>query len=162
MVIIIPVFILSLIIFIASLYHNKLTFLNIKIGNINEKIKSTLIKRKELIKESENLIKEIVNTDKQIFEGLQELSNKDISIFELDRRLLVYINEFNLIKDKYKKLQKNEEFQKVAFAINETGDLLDAYKEYYNDTAEKYNKLIKSFPVIIISFIKEKRNAFLW
>lgn len=158
MIIIIPIFISSLIIFIYSLYHNKLSFLNIKISIIEEKINSTLIKRKELIKESETLIKKIINTDKQIYEGLNELSNNTPSMMKLDRKLLVYINEFNLIRDKYKKLQNDEEFQKVSYEIDETEDTLNAYKEYYNDVIQNYNKLIKTFPIIIVSFIKRRKE----
>ena len=68
-------------------------------------------------------------------------------MMELDKKLLVYINEFYLIKDKYKKLKKSEEFNKVFISISETEDNLNAYKEYYNDTIQKYNKLIKTFPI---------------
>ena len=50
MVIIFIVFVICLIIYLYSLYHNKLLFLNEKITNVEEKINSTLIKRKELIK----------------------------------------------------------------------------------------------------------------
>lgn len=158
MIIVITVFILCLIIYIYSLYHNKLLFLNIKISNVEEKIKSTLIKRLELIKESETLIKKIVNTDKQIYEGLDESLNSNSSMMRQDRKLLIYINEFHLIKDKYKKLQKNEDFKKVSYAIDETEDALNAYKDYYNDVVQKYNKLIKTFPIIIISFIKRRKE----
>lgn len=155
---IIPVLILGIIIFIINIYHDKLSFLNIKLTIINEKINSVLIKRRELLKESETLIKQIVNTDKQIYDGLSEINSTSLDMIELDRRLLVYVNEFYLIKDKYKKLQKDEEFQKVTFAINETVDLLDAYKEYYNDSAERYNRLVKSFPVAIVSFFRRTKE----
>lgn len=158
MVIIFIVFVICLIIYLYSLYHNKLLFLNEKITNVEEKINSTLIKRKELIKESEKLIKMIINTDKNIYEGLDESTKEDSSMMKLDRKLLIYINEFYLIKDKYKKLQKDENFLKISYAIDETTDTLNAYKEYYNDVAQKYNKLIKSFPVIIVTFIKGRKE----
>lgn len=158
MELVIPVFILCLFIFIINLYRDKLSFLSIKINMVEEKINGVLIKRRELLKESEIVIKQIINTNKQVYEGIETLSTANISMIELDRKLLVYVNEFYLIKDKYKKLQKSEEFQKITFAINETVDLLNAYKEYYNDNAQKYNKLIKSFPVIIVSFFKRTKS----
>lgn len=158
MTLIIITLIVCIIIFIYAIYRDKFMFINIKINDIEEKINSTLIKRKTLLQESEKLIKEILKTDKKIFENIDDLSNLKENMIELDRKLLVYINEFYLIKEKYKKLQNNEEFQKISFSINETEDKLNAYKEYYNDTIKKYNKLIKSFPLIIISFIKRRKE----
>ena len=144
--------------FIYNIYHDKLTFLNIKLISIEEKINSTLIKRKELIKDSEKIIRNITKTNKQIYEGFEEVNEKETNMMELDRKLLVYINEFHLIKDKYQKLQKDDDFQKIAFKINETEDLLNAYKDYYNDNASKYNKVIKCFPVCIISLLKGRKE----
>ena len=55
-------------------------------------------------------------------------------------------------------MQGNQSFENIAFAINETEDRLNAYKEYYNDIATEYNKLIKSFPQIIITCIKRRKE----
>lgn len=158
MIVIIVVLILSIILLVWNIYVDKMNFLTIKLDTIEEKINSTLIKRKELIKDSEKIIKDVVKTEKEIYSGLSELNDKDTNMMELDRKLLVYIGEFYLIKEKYHKLQKNEDFQKIAFKITETEDLLNAYKDYYNDNASKYNKLIKSFPVIIVTLIKRKKE----
>lgn len=158
MIFIIITLIVCILLFIYSLLRDKFLFINIKIYNVEEKINSTLIKRKSLLNDAENLIKEVLNTKKQIFENIEELDAKKISMIELDKKLNIYISEFHLINEKYKKLKNNEEFQKIVFSLNETEDLLDAYKEYYNDTAEKYNKLIKTFPVNIGTFIKRKKQ----
>ena len=158
MTIAIIIFILCLIIFLCNIYNNKLSFFNINIKNIEEKINSTLIKRKELIKESEKIIKETLNINKEIYQGLGELSNSKIDIMQLDKKLLVYINEFYLIKDKYKKLRKNKNFNSVFISISETEDNLCAYKEYYNNIIQKYNKLIKTFPISIVSLIKRRKE----
>ncbi len=158
MAIIIVTLIICIVLFLWALYRDKLLFIKVKLENVEEKINSTLIKRRALVQDSEKIIKNVLDTDKQIYENVSDLSNPNISMMELDRKLLVYINEFYLIKDKYKKLQNSDEFQTIAFEINETEDKLNAYKEYYNDTALKYNKLIKSFPQNIISFIKRIRE----
>ncbi len=158
MLIIIITLIVCIIVFLCALYRDKLSFINVKLENIEEKINSILIKRRALVLDSEKIIKEVLGTSKQIYENLSELSNPNISMMELDRKLLIYINEFYLIKDKYKKLQSSDEFQKIAFEINETEDKLNAYKEYYNDAALKYNKLIKGFPQKIISFLKRTKE----
>ncbi len=156
--IIITVFIIGIILLIYNIYHDKIKFLIIRLDNIEEKINSTLIKRKELIKESEKIIKDVVKTEKEIYSGLSEINNKNMNMMELDRKLLIHINEFHLIKDKYQKLQKNTDFQKISFAIMETEDLLNAYKDYYNDNAGKYNKLIKQFPIILITLLKRRKE----
>ncbi len=158
MIIVIVVLILSFILLIYNIYHDKINFLITKLDNIEEKISSTLIKRKELIKDSEKVIKKVVKTNKDVYEGLSEINDNNTNMMELDRKLLVYINEFYLIKEKYQKLQKDDEFQKISFAITETEDLLNAYKDYYNDNSEKYNKLIKKFPVIITTLIKRRKE----
>lgn len=158
MVIVIVVLIVSFILLIYNIFHDKLNFLTIKLDNIEEKINSTLIKRKELIKDSESIIRDVVKTEKEIYSGLSNLNNKNISMMELDRKLLIYINEFYLIKDKYQELQENTDFQKVSFNIAETEDLLKAYKEYYNNNASKYNKLIKQFPIVILKLLKRRKE----
>lgn len=158
MTLIIVTLIICIIIFFCATYHDKIVIILNKLDNIEEKINSTLIKRRTLLQESEETIKEILNTNKQIYENLSDLDSSDINMMELDRKLLVCINEFYLIEDKYKKLQGNEKFENISFLINETEDKLNAYKEYYNDAAKEYNKLIKKFPEIIITFIKRRKE----
>lgn len=158
MIIVIVILIVSIIILASSIYHDRITFILTKLNNIEEKINSTLLERKELIKDSEKIIKEVAKTDKEVFNGLSNLDSKNPGMMELDRKLLVYINEFYLIKNKYGKLENNEEFKKIAFKLNETEDKLNAYKDYYNDCSTKYNKLIRSFPVVIISLIKRRKE----
>ena len=154
--IIIIVVVIAIILLLYNIFHDQLKFILIKLSTIEEKINSTLLKRKELIKDAEDLIKEKLDTNKDIFEGLDSLNTTDM--MELDRRLLIYISEFHLIKNKYEKLNNEEEFQKISFAINETEDLLNAYKDYYNDNASKYNKVIKKFPIIFTTIIKRRKE----
>lgn len=158
MLIVITVLIISLILLIVSIYKDKINFLSVKLANVEEKINSTLLKRKELLKDSEDVIKEITKTKKEVYINFDELNDKEISMMELDRKLLVYMNEFYLIKDKYEELQKSDDFKKITFMLAETEDLLSAYKDYYNDNASKYNKVIKCFPVCIISLLKGRKE----
>ena len=129
MLIVITVLIISLILLIVSIYKDKINFLSVKLANVEEKINSTLLKRKELLKDSEDVIKEITKTKKEVYINFGELNDKEISMMELERKLLVYMNEFYLIKDKYEELQKSDDFKKIAFMLAETEDLLSAYKD---------------------------------
>lgn len=158
MIIIAIVLVISLIILIYSIYHNRITFLEIKLKSVEEKINSTLLERKELIKDSEQIIKDATKTDKDIYVGISEVDNKTPGMMELDRKLLVYINEFYLIKNKYHKLNSNDNFKKISYKLNETEDKLNAYKDYYNECSANYNKLIKKFPCIFISIVKRRKE----
>lgn len=158
MIVIAVALVFMTILFIYFTSKDKMTIYSMKLKNIEEKINSTLIKRKELLKDSEVKIKELLNTNKTIYENFSELSNSSNDMIKFDKKLAIYTNEFNLIKDKYKKLRNNEDFQKIAFKINETDDLLKAYKEYYNKYAESYNKQLKSFPFVIINIFKRKKK----
>ena len=158
MIIVIVFFVICLFYIIYKSYKEKFCFLNIKINNIEEKLNSTLIKRRELIKDSEEVIKDVIKTKKQIYEGISDLNDSKPNIIEFDRKLLTYINEFYLIENRYRKLSDDKRFQKIYYAINETEDLLNAYKYYYNSASEEYNKLINKFPVFILAKIKGKKQ----
>lgn len=158
MIAIIPLIVVCVLLIIYKSYKEKFKLLNIKINNIEEKLNSTLIKRRELIKDSEEVIKDVIKTKKEVYEGITELNDSNLSMIELDRKLIVYINEFHLIEDRYKKLRNDKKFQKIYFSINETEDLLNAYKSYYNKTIEEYNKLINKFPIIILAKLKGKKQ----
>ena len=157
MLVIIVILVVGILFILYNIFHDKICFLDIKLDSVEEKINSTLIKRKELLKEAEKIIKDKLKTDKEIFQGFNEL-NTNMNIVKLDRKLLVYVSEFHLIKEKYDKLNDDENFEKIAFSINETEDLLNAYKDYYNNYASKYNKAIKSFPIILFNLIKRRKE----
>ena len=152
------IIVLAFIVFLYKIYHDKLLFINIKIKCVEEKLNSSYIKQKELLKDSEILIKEILDTQKQIYENFDDKINSANDLIELDRAILVYVNEFELIKDKYDSLNDSEEFDKVSFQINETNDLITSYKTYYNNNIKIYNKLIKKFPIIFTNIIKRRRK----
>lgn len=154
-IILILVFIIALLYFI---HHDKLMFIETKLEVIEEKLNSILIKRREIIKDSENEIKELVKTKKSIYQDFDEIDGKDIDMFELDKKLQVYKNEFYLILDKYEVLKNDDEFQKIAFSLSETSDKLETYRRYYNKYAESYNKAIKSFPIFFTNLIKGRKK----
>lgn len=158
MIVIIPLIVVCVLLIIYKSYKEKFKLLNTRIHNIEEKLNSTLIKRRELIKDSEEVIKDVIKTKKEVYEGITKLNDSNLSMIELDRKLIVYINEFHLIEDRYKKLRSDKRFQKIYFSINETEDLLNAYKNYYNKTSEEYNKLINKFPIIILAKLKRKKQ----
>lgn len=157
MVIIIIAIVLFFVILFYKIYNDKISFIEIKLESIEEKINSTLIKRKEILKDSEIKIKELVKTKKDIYDNMNSVDN-DINMFELDKKLLLFKNEFYLIMDKYNKVKDNNEIQKIAFALGETSDGLETYKAYYNKYAEKYNRYIKTFPILLFNVLKGRKK----
>ena len=157
-------FVIPIIFFIILFYlirKDKLNFIEVKIDTTEEKINETLIKRREILKDAEIKIKEIVKTKKKVFENLDKLSKEKNDMFELDKKLLLYKKEFYLIFDKFEELKGNEEVNKIAFSLGETSDQLETYKNYYNKYAEKYNKYISSFPIILTNlFARRKKLEF--
>jgi len=154
--------VLSILIVTYSICKDKFSFINIKLVNVEEKINSILIKRKDLIQDSEKIIKKTLNTTKNIYESLNDIDEvtKDMIVF--NKKLEVCVNEIHLINDKYKKLQNNDEFQKILFTLDDTTNHLEAYKNYYNDSAESYNKLLGTFPINFIAFLKRKKKKSLF
>ena len=143
MIAVLIVLILSVLYYFYSAYKNKAKILNINIKTIEEKLNSNILKRKELLKDSESLIKEITKTKKEIYTNF-DILNKKLNIFEMDSKTLSFLNEYNMIKEKNDKLNRNSDFLKLNFTIEENEDDINAYKSYYNKNVEEYNKLVSN------------------
>ncbi len=138
----------------TNIYNNFQKYI-IRINEAEVNIDSTLRKRFDLLNKSISVIKTNGKIDKdvEVLETLHNLRSKKISNFELDRSLYDVINEFNVYKQTYEKLQKCEDFIKIEIALNESEAEIIAFRKYYNDIITDYNKLVKSFPSIIIAKI---------
>lgn len=143
MIAVLIVLILSVLYYFYSAYKNKVKILNINIKTIEEKLNSNILKRKELLKDSESLIKEITKTKKEIYTNF-DILNEKLNIFEMDSKTLSFLNEYNMIKEKNDKLNRNSDFLKLNFTIEENEDDINAYKSYYNKNVEEYNKLVSN------------------
>lgn len=143
MIVVLIVLILAILYYFYSSYKNKLKILNINIKIIEEKLNSNILKRKELLKDSENLIKDITKTKKEIYTNFNILNEK-LNMFEMDSKTLSFLNEYSMIKEKNDKLNKNADFLKLNFNIEENEEDINAYKIYYNKNVTDYNKLVSN------------------
>lgn len=143
MIAVLIVLILSVLYYFYSAYKNKVKILNINIKTIEEKLNSNILKRKELLKDSESLIKDITKTKKEIYTNF-DILNEKLNIFEMDSKTLSFLNEYNMIKEKNDKLNRNSDFLKLNFTIEENEEDINAYKIYYNKNVEEYNKLVSN------------------
>ncbi len=150
--------ILSICALLFAIGHNYFMNSVLKINEAEMKIDTSLRETYDLLIKISGIIKNRLSTDKEVFDGIDKIKDKNISNFELDRILLTYINELYIIKDNYEEFSNYEEFQKTFYEISENEDLFKAYKDFYNDSIIKYNKLVSTFPTLIIAKIRRYKK----
>lgn len=130
--------------------YNSIQKLLIKINEAEANIDIILRRRFDLLTGLIVVIKE--NTDKKNpLSNIEDLKSKKISNFELDRELISGLNEIKKYNDRYPNLNKNEDYSKSLYELNETESEITACRKYYNENITKYNKIIKSFPSLVIA-----------
>ena len=137
------------ILYIATYNHFQDYIIRINEAEVN--IDTTLRKRFDLVNKAASIIEANIKDELKIQEIVNELRSKKLTNFELDRSLYEAINEFHAIKEKYVELQTNEEFIKIELNIVESESEIVGLRKYYNDIITDYNKMVKSFPSIIIA-----------
>jgi len=135
--------------------YNKFQDSIIRINEVEATIDSNLRNKYDLLNKSIALIKGNVEIEDEIFDEIVKLRSRKISNFDLDRKLILAYNEFNIIRNKYKELDKSDEIKKVAKEVNDIDTKLSVYREYYNDNITKYNKMVKSFPTNLIALVNK-------
>ena len=143
-----------LIMVFISIYNNIQNYI-IRIEEAENNIDSVLRKRFDLLNKSIDIIQNETKIEEEIMPDIITLKQKKLSNFELDRKLYDGIKEFNKYKEKYPNLSQNESFAKIEIELNETEIEIIAFKKYYNDTITEYNKLVKSFPAVLIASISK-------
>lgn len=134
----------------VSIYNHFQDYI-IRINESEVNIDAALRKRFDLVNKAAGIIEANIKDEVKIQEIVNELRSKKLTNFELDRNLYSAINEFHVVKEKYPELQTNEEFIKIELSITESESEIVGLRKYYNDIISDYNKLVKSFPSIIVS-----------
>ena len=141
-----------LVLFLISIYNNIQNYI-IRIEEAENNIDAVLRKRFDLLNNSIDIIKNETKVEDELMASVIKLKEEKISNFDLDRALYDGIKEFNKYKDEYPNLSKNESFTKLDIELNESEAEILAFKKYYNDIITEYNKLVKSFPAVLIAMI---------
>lgn len=147
------VIIVCLLLILILATYNRFQDYIIRINEADVSIDAVLRKRFDLLNKSIGIIQANVK-EEEVLENITKLRSKKLSNFELDRDLYDAINEFHALKEKYSKLQNNEEIIKIDINLMESESEIVGLRKYYNDIVTDYNKLVKSAPSNIIALFK--------
>ena len=139
---------LLLICYIAlyNTYQNNI----IRINEAEAFIDTTLRKRFDLLNKSIEIIKATTN-EKEVLTVIEELKTMKLSNFDLDRKLYEAINEFDHYKETVEELKTSDAFIKIELGLFESESEIVAARKYYNDIITDYNKMVRTFPSIIVA-----------
>ncbi len=144
-------------IYYVSIYNRYQDYI-IRINEVESYIDSAIRDKFDYLSKSINIIKGNTNIEEEIFPEIVKLRSRKLSSFELNRKLIDSMNEFDKIKEEHKDLQKSESFIEIDKNLKEIEENLDSYEEYYNSIITEYNKLIRSFPSNIIGIINRYKE----
>lgn len=148
--------VVSFLLFIFVIIHNKFQLAIIKIDKAEEDISLYLQKKEDLL----NRAKPIITKELKNEELLPELDiiPVDANTFVAHSLLKKASNELYKILDENEKLLKSKPLNKILEEFNDNEeDIMGAIK-FYNDTVVDFNKLVASFPSKIVAFIKRYRK----
>lgn len=131
--------------------YNKLQHSKTKIEHAECLIDDSLRTKYDLITQYEKLIKDEVEIDKNFLKDFSKLKDNNISNFELDRKLVEYINIISKVKADNADLADNKEMKKLFAEEKKIDEKLQAAKSYYNKYTSELNDLIRTFPSNIVA-----------
>ncbi len=152
-VVLILIILLGLFIMNYIFKYNLLQSLNIKINEAENIIDNELRNKYDLIIRSSSIINKLIKKEITYFKDLSNLKSDTISNFEFDRKITEGENIIYKVKNDYKSLNENEEFQEIYNSIKNSDEILEASKSFYNKYTTELNLLIKKFPTNIIAKI---------
>ncbi len=158
---------LFLIIIIGSLaifyviYYNKMQFLKTKIEQSEGIIDETLRERYDILIRASNIVKSILKDEKDYFKEHINIKNKQVSNFEMDRKMKEAFNILNKLIDDFPELQKNKELKEILLNIKVTDEKIVATTSYFNKNTNELNGYIRKFPSNLVGkFHKFKISPF--
>ncbi len=141
--------------------YNRFQEFIIRMNEAESNIDATLRKRFDLLNKAASIIRTTIEGKEDALNIIEKIRSKKISNFDLDRQIYEAINEFEVYKLEYKELKKIDDFVKIDYSLQETEAEIIAFRKYYNEIITSYNKMIITFPSVIVASLK-KYNAKLY
>lgn len=152
LIIILVAIVLIGILIISYIFNfNKLQEMNIKINESESIIDEELRNKYDLIIRSSSIVNKLLKKEITYFKELEKMKKDNISNFELDRKISEGEHLIYKVKNDYKSLEENEEYNSIINDLKESGEILEASKSFYNKYTTEINLLIKKFPTNIIA-----------
>lgn len=159
-IILIVITVLFLIYLFFDITYSKLKGYVSKINLVEDKINVILNNKYENIIKIDSIIKDKIGTEKEIIDDISTIKdNKSKS--ELDLILNDSLSKIEYIRNQYDELDNEEELNCLFNNISKDEESLNAYKKYYNDNVNDYNRLVSMFPYLITAkLLKYKIKEF--
>lgn len=142
--------------------YNRLQEMNIKINEAESIIDNELRNKYDLVMRSSTIINKLLKKEVTYFKDLEKLKNDNISNFEIDRKITEGENLIHKVKNDYKSLEDNEEYNTIINDLKDSDEILNAAKSFFNKYTTEINLIIKKFPTNLIAKIHriKVRNYF--
>ena len=133
--------------------YNKMQYLKTKIEQAEGLIDEALRERYDILVRANDIIKSSLSDKKDYFKEYVELKDKQVSNFEMDRKLKEAFRVLEKLMDDYEELDKNEDLKNITKTIKETDEKIVAATSYYNSHMTELNALVRKFPSNIVGRI---------
>ena len=144
-IVLIVIVVLFFIYLFIDITYNKFQDYIIRINDVELKIEDLLNNKFDNIIKINSIIKEKIGTDKEIIDDISNIRDEKTKI-EIDNILTESFEKIDYIKNQYNELDDEEELKKIYSNIEKEKESLNAYKKYYNDNSNDYNRIINKFP----------------
>ena len=162
LIIFLSILVIGVIIIEYIFNYNKIQSMNIKINESENIIDNELRNKFDLIIRSSTIINKLLKKEVSYFKELEKLKKDNISNFDMDRKIKEGENIIYKVKNDYKSLEDNDEYNDILNKLKDANEMLEASKSFYNKYTTEINLLIKKFPTNIIAKIHKikLRNYF--
>ena len=154
--IILLVVIVILVVWIAGTYNNLVGAKN-KVNDQWSQIDVVLKRRFDLIPNLVETVKGYAKHESETLESVIKARNTYTSAksnddkLKADNELASGLTKLFALAESYPDLKANENFNNLQKELKETEDKIQYARQFYNDTALKYNNLCQQFPSVIIA-----------
>ncbi len=154
--IILLVVIVILVVWIAGTYNNLVGAKN-KVNDQWSQIDVVLKRRFDLIPNLVETVKGYAKHESETLESVIKARNTYTSAksnddkLKADNELASGLTKLFALAESYPDLKANENFNNLQKELTETEDKIQYARQFYNDTALKYNNLCQQFPSVIIA-----------
>ena len=147
-----------LLIYIVATY-NKLVNNKNKVENQFSQVDIQLKRRADLIPNLVETVKGYAKHEQNTLTDVIEARNKVVSANSINEKvnannkLTQALNKLLMLSEAYPELKANESFLSLQKDLTDTEDKITYARQFYNDSAMKYNNIIEMFPSNIVASI---------